>query len=83
MPSFIGVPVAGFDGPSSDELPEEDADELVEPEDDPEPLPHAARISPLPASTASAVYRRTFEPIISYPLQRSNAGKSCNLSSAP
>jgi hypothetical protein len=75
MPSFIGVPVAGFDGPSSDELPDEDAEELVEPDDDPEPLPHAARISPLQASTASAVCRRTFEPIISYPLHRPNPGE--------
>jgi hypothetical protein len=56
MPSFIGVSVAGLDGPNSALL-------SVVPEDDFE-LPQAASNSPPNASAANAVFRRAPEPLI-------------------
>jgi hypothetical protein len=61
MPSFIGVPVAGFDGPNNELLVS------PVPDDGLELLPHAARISPPQASIATAACFRAIETIIAPP----------------
>jgi hypothetical protein len=62
MPSFIGVPVAGFEGPSRDWLAPAPLDEP--PDDAFEPLLHPARIRTPQASTANAACRSNLEPTI-------------------
>jgi hypothetical protein len=69
MPTLTGVRVADFDTPRS---------ELLAPPAllDFELLPHEARISPLQARMASAVFRRALEPIIGTPSTGRTPGKS-------